>query len=192
MPPQGRIPLVGQGACCRFALVVRPILACFFATCLPRLSRECHNRGKSAKLAIGFDWTWLSGQWSHGKPARRQCSFSSRRKTGRLRCRPCSTRLFQPLWQSFQRVLTRGFIGPDMCHATRRSGRAVTYLYRSAGRIEIMVCAGIGNKSDLVRYRAARSWHGGAGVQSSSSPIRIIIGADGFQLGSSSGDGHPG
>ena len=30
------------------------------------------------------------------------------------------------------RVLTRGFIGPDMSHATR----AVTYLYRSAGRIE--------------------------------------------------------
>ena len=55
MPPRGQIPSVGQGACLPLRLGRALIHACFYiAICLPRLSRECHNRGKPAHCQSSF------------------------------------------------------------------------------------------------------------------------------------------
>jgi hypothetical protein len=77
MLPRRRIPSVGQEACLPLRLGRASIHACFIAICLPRLSRECHNRGKPANCP-GDDLAQLSSQWSNGKPARCQSSFSRR------------------------------------------------------------------------------------------------------------------
>ena len=64
--------------------------------------------------------------------------------------RRSSSRLFEPLWQSRQRVLKGRLIGSDMNSSTHGCCCADAYLDRAVRCIEVMIHSGIGNEGDLV------------------------------------------
>jgi hypothetical protein len=76
--PDGERQLLGCGAG-KLTAGLSLRLVQHVAVCLPRLSRECHNRNCGRSDVC---WTWLSCYLSGriGKPARCQSSYSRRRK----------------------------------------------------------------------------------------------------------------
>ena len=58
-------------------------------------------------------------------------------------------RLLQPLRQAFQRVLTRGLVGPDMRQAARSRDSTGAHPNRAVGSIEVVIGSRVSDEADL-------------------------------------------